>query len=76
MNREKEKNPKISPREMQKVMSSAEGKELLTLLSESGKLREAMEAFKKGDMKGVQAALGPIMESEKATELMGKINGK
>ena len=76
MNQEKEKNPKISPGQMQKVMSSAEGKELLALLQESGKLREAMEAFKKGDMKGVQAALGPIMESEKATELMGKINRK
>ena len=76
MNQETEKNPKISPLQMQKVMSSAEGKELLTLLQESGKLREAMEAFKKGDMKGVQAALGPIMESEKATELMGKINRK
>lgn len=76
MNQEKEKNPKISPDRMQKVMSSAEGKELLTLLQESGKLRQAMEAFKKGDMKGVQEALGPVMESEKATDLMEKINRK
>lgn len=76
MNQEKEKNPKISPREMQKVMATSEGKELLKLLSESGKLREAMEAFKKGDMKGVQAALTPVMETEKAGELLRKINGK
>ena len=76
MNQEKEKNPKISPGEMQRVMSSPEGKELLALLSESGGLRAAMEAFKKGDMKGVQTALSPVMETERAGELMRKINGK
>lgn len=76
MNQENGKNPNFSPRQMQKVMSSAEGKELLALLSESGKLREAMEAFKRGDMKGVQAALGPVMESEKASELMEKIHNR
>lgn len=70
------KNPKISPREMQRIMASAEGRELLALLAESGGLRGAMEAFKKGDMKGVQAALSPVMETERAAELMQKINGK
>ena len=76
MNKENSKNPKISPNEMQRVMSSPEGKELLTLLSEGGGLKTAMEAFKKGDMQGVQKALSPVMESERAKELMGKINGK
>lgn len=76
MHQEKEKNPKISPRDMQKVMSSPEGKELLTLLSRSGKLNQAMEAFKKGDMKGVQEALAPVMASEKAGQLVEKLNRK
>ncbi len=76
MSQEKEKNPKISPSDMQRVVSSVEGKELIALLSESGGLRAAMEAFKKGDMKGVQAALSPVMETEKAAELLRKINGK
>ncbi len=76
MKQETEKKPKISSNEMQRVMSSPEGRELLTLLSEGGGLKAAMEAFKKGDMKGVQTALSPVMESERATELMRKINGK
>ena len=76
MHQEKEKNPKISPHDMQKVMSSPEGKELLTLLARSGKLNQAMEAFKKGDMKGVQEALAPVMASEKAGQLVEKLNRK
>lgn len=76
MNQEKGKNPKISPGEIQRIMATPEGKELLALLAEGGGLRAAMEAFKKGDMKGVQAALSPVMETEKAGELMGKLNRK
>ncbi len=76
MNQEKDNNPQFSPREMQRVMGSAEGKELLTLLSKSGGLQKAMEAFRRGDMKGVKAALEPALASEKAEELLRKLNGK
>lgn len=76
MSMETEKNPKISPRDMQRVMSSAEGKELLSLLSQNGGLQKAMEAFRRGDMKGVREALEPAMATEKAEELLQKINGK
>ena len=76
MNQEREKNPQITPREMQRVMGSAEGKELLALLAKGGGLQKAMEAFRKGDMKGVKEALEPAMSSEKAEELLRKINGK
>ena len=76
MEQEKEKNPKILQAQMQRIMSGPEGKELLTLLSEGGGLKAAMEAFKKGDMKGVQRALSPVMESDRAKELVEKLNGK
>ena len=71
-----EKNSQMSPQEMGKVLSSPEGKRLLAMLSESGGLNRAIEAFKKGDMKGVQAALQPAMEKPETAELLGKINGK
>ncbi len=74
MNRETQKNPKNSTDEMKRVVSGAEGKELMALLAQSGSLKAAMEAFKKGDMKGVQAALEPVMETERAKELVRKIN--
>ena len=70
------KNPKFSTGEMQKLMSSPEGKQLFALLSQSGGFQAAMEAFKKGDMKGVQQALQPVMETKEAGELMEKINQK
>ena len=76
MNQEKGKKPQISPRDMQRVMGSPEGKELLALLSESGCLQKAMEAFRKGDMNSVRGALEPVMASEKAEELLRKLNGK
>ena len=76
MNQETEKNPKISYNDMERVMSGAEGKELMSLLSEGGGLQEAMEAFKKGDMKGVQKALSSAMENPRTMDLMRKINGK
>ena len=76
MNQEKEKKPQFSTRDMQRVMGSPEGKELLALLAGSGCLQKAMEAFRKGDMNGVRAALEPAMASEKAEELLRKLNGK
>ncbi len=76
MNREKEKNPQISPREMQRIMSSTEGKELVALLSRGGGLQRAMEAFRKGDMQGVKTALEPAMASEEAEELLRKLGGR
>ncbi len=76
MNQEREKNPQISPGEMQRVMGSAEGKELLALLSKSGGLQKAMEAFRRGDMNGVKAALEPALATEKAETLLQKLSGK
>lgn len=76
MHRETEKNPQITPQNMTKIMASAEGKELLAILAGGGGLQKAMEAFHKGDMNGVKAALEPAMASERAEELLRKLNGK
>lgn len=76
MHRETEKNPQITPQNMTKIMASAEGKELLGILAGGGGLQKAMEAFRKGDMNGVKAALEPAMASERAEELLRKLNGK
>lgn len=76
MSAENAKNPKISSEEMKRVMSTQEGKDLLQLLSQSGGLQAAVEAFRKGDMQGVQKALQPALQSKKAGELLEKINGK
>ena len=76
MHRETEKNPQITPQNMTKIMASAEGKELLAILAGGGGLKKAMEAFRKGDMNGVKAALEPAMASERAEELLRKLNGK
>ncbi len=75
MNQEKDKNPQFSPRDMQRVIGSPEGKELLAILAGSGGLQKAMEAFRKGDMDGVRSALEPAMTSEKAEVLLKKLNG-
>ncbi|MBR6825993.1 MAG: hypothetical protein IKM59_05545 [Oscillospiraceae bacterium] len=76
MKQETGKNPKNSMVEMQKLMASPEGKELLALLSEGGGLQAAMKAFQKGDMKGVREALEPAMSTQKAGDLLRKINEK
>lgn len=76
MRAENGKNPKNYSKEMERVMSSAEGKELLALLSRSGGLQAAMEAFRRGDMNGVQSALQPALKTKEAGDLLEKINRK
>ena len=76
MSAENAKNPKISSEEMKRVMSTQEGKDLLQLLSQSGGLQAAVEAFRKGDMQGVKTALQPALQTQEAGQLLEKINGK
>lgn len=76
MSKETPKNMQFSAEEMRRVLGSAEGKQLLAMLSQNGGLKTAVEAFKKGDMAGAQEALRPVIETEEAGELLQKINGK
>ena len=76
MSAEMGKTPKFSQKEMQRVLSSPEGKELLAMLSKSEGFQAARVAFKKGDMNTVQSALQPVLQTKEAGELLHKINGK
>ena len=60
--------------EMRRVMASEEGKKLLAMLSQSGSLQAAMQAFQKGDMQAVQEAVRPVVETPQAAELLHKLN--
>ncbi len=60
--------------EMRRVMASEEGKKLLAMLSQSGSLQAAMQAFQKGDMNAVQEAVRPVVETPQAAELLQKLN--
>ncbi|MBP3412988.1 MAG: hypothetical protein J6K89_06970 [Oscillospiraceae bacterium] len=76
MKQENAKNQKNTVQEMQKLMSSAEGKQLLSILSQGGGLQAAMTAFRRGDMNGVKEALQPALQTKEAEELLQKINEK
>lgn len=60
--------------EMRRVLATQEGKQLLSMLTKSGNLQAAVDAFKKGDMNAVQAAVRPVVETQEANELLQKIN--
>lgn len=60
--------------EMRRVMASEEGKKLLAMLSQSGSLQAAVQAFQKGDMQAVQEAVRPVVDTPQAAELLHKLN--
>ena len=70
--------PQFSTEQAKKILGSAEGKQLLALLNRDGgqQLRQAAEAFRRGDMAQVQALMQPLTQDREAAELLKKINGK
>ena len=70
--------PQFSAEQAKKILGSAEGKQLLALLNRDGgqQLRQAAEAFRRGDMAQVQALMQPLTQDREAAELMKKINGR
>ena len=70
--------PQLSAEQAKKILGSAEGKQLLALLNRDGgqQLRQAAEAFRRGDMAQVQALMQPLTQDREAAELLKKINGK
>ena len=67
---------KFSPEQIKQVLGSEEGKKLIAMLSKSGNLQAAANAFKHGDMTAAQEALKPALQTQEAAELLQKINGK
>ncbi len=67
---------KFSSEQVKQVLSSEEGKRLIAMLSKNGSLQAAAAAFKQGDMSAVQEALKPTLQTQEASTLLHKINGK
>ena len=67
---------KFSSEQVKQVLASDEGKRLIAMLSKNGSLQAAAAAFKQGDMSAVQEALKPTLQTQEASTLLHKINGK
>ena len=67
----------FSADQLRRVLGSAEGKQLLTLLAADGggRLRQAAEAVKAGDHARAQASLQPVLQTEQAQALRQKLDG-
>ena len=78
MKQDSSNSPQFSAEQAKKILGSAEGKQLIALLNRDGgqQLRQAAEAFRRGDMAQVQALMQPLTEDREAAELLKKINGK
>lgn len=75
MKEESAKN--LTPELLRSVLGSAEGRQLLALLSKDGPaLRQAAAAYQSGDVQAAQALLKPLVEKPEAAELLQKINKK
>lgn len=74
MGRKKDSSNDAKISEMQRVVASEEGKKLISMLSQSGALQAAMQAFQKGDMNAVQEAVRPVVQTQQASELLQKLN--
>ena len=58
------------------VLSTPEGRQLLTLLSRDGgsALSQAAQALRNGDTELAKSIVSPLMQSDEAQALIGKIN--
>ncbi len=61
---------------IQKVLGSQEGRQLLALLNRDGgkALREAASAIQRGDQAAAAAVLEPVMNTPEAQALVQKLN--
>ena len=68
----------FSSQQIAAVLSSPEGKQLLSLLSRDGgaTLQQAAQALRSGDAELAKSLVSPIMQTEQAQALIAKINTK
>ncbi|MBO2527079.1 MAG: hypothetical protein CW335_02725 [Clostridiales bacterium] len=71
-------NSQFSAQQMSKLLASPEGRQLIALLQrDSGKnMQQAAAEFQKGNVAAAQELLKPVMQSQEASDLLQKINGK
>lgn len=75
----KDNSPKIpfSAEDARRVLGSAEGKQLLALLSRDGSsLKAAARAVQNGDTAAAKSLLRPLVDTPEADALLQKINRK
>ena len=67
----------FSPEQLRRVLGSAEGRQLLALLSSGGgeRLRQAADAAKQGDHARAMELLRPVLSTEQAQSLLRRLNG-
>ena len=68
----------FSAEQVQRVLGSAEGQQLLALLQRDGGavLRQAAQQISQGNYNAAKALLEPVMNTEEASELVRKLNEK
>ena len=75
-----EKNPSKNPfsaEDLRRVIGSAEGKQLMALLSQDGgALQQAAAAFRGGDVAGAQELLKPLVSTPEAGRLLDELSRK
>lgn len=76
MNKESNLQPQEAARQLQRILSTPEGKRLLALLRQDGgtALRQAAAACQAGDTQGAQRILQPMVQTPEAEELLKKLN--
>ena len=64
-------------KQMQQLMSTQEGKALLSILSNNPeKLKQAAMAIKSGNQEKAQEIMGPLMEEKQVKDLLSVLNQK
>lgn len=68
----------FSAEQLRRVLGSAEGRQLLALLTADDggeRLRQAADAVRRGDQAQAQALLQPVLSSAQAQALLRKLHG-
>ena len=67
-------NNSFSESDLRRVLASPEGQKLLALLkTDSGALKQAMQAVKGGDYEGAKTALDPMLQTPEAKKLLEQL---
>ena len=68
----------FSAEQIQRVLGSAAGQQLLQLLQRDGgaTLRQAAQLVRQGDYAAAQQLLAPLMSTDEAARLVRKLNGQ
>ena len=68
--------PVFDAQKLQRVLGTAEGRQLLALLQQKypGLLQRSAAMLQGGDAAGVQRLLSPVMETEEVRALLARLN--